>query len=338
MTEWVKKGTHRLVDVRTPSEFAKGHIPGAVNIPLFSDEDRARIGTTYKQENPEQAFDLGLELLGPKLAQLVRQFRESAAEDELVVHCWRGGMRSQSVASLLQMSGMKVSFLSGGYKAYRQWVTGTLAKPCRLLVLGGYTGSGKTMLLHRLREAGKQVIDLEGLAKHKGSAFGNLDDHEQPSNEQFENALAGQLQQIDPERIVWVEDESRMVGRVFLRDEWFGQMQQAHRLFLDIPAEERAAFLVKDYMNQSPDPKRVEDALEQIRKRLGGQHYQAALHDFREGKLADATLKVLRYYDKAYDRVLAESDPGKIKRLEFDTIDPESIIKKLIQISCSVWK
>ncbi len=230
MTEWVKKGTHRLVDVRTPSEFAKGHIPGAVNIPLFSDEDRARIGTTYKQENPEQAFDLGLELLGPKLAQLVRQFRESAAEDELVVHCWRGGMRSQSVASLLQMSGMKVSFLSGGYKAYRQWVTGTLAKPCRLLVLGGYTGSGKTMLLHRLREAGEQVIDLEGLAKHKGSAFGNLDDHEQPSNEQFENALAGQLQQIDPERIVWVEDESRMVGRVFLRDEWFGQMQQAHRL------------------------------------------------------------------------------------------------------------
>lgn len=338
MTEWVGRGIHRLVDVRSPSEFAKGHIPGAVNIPLFSDEERAQIGTSYKQESPEQAFDLGLELLGPELSGLVRQFRESADKNEIVVHCWRGGMRSQSVASLLQMAGMKVSILKGGYKAYRQWVTGTLAKPYRLLVLGGYTGSGKTMLLHRLRASGEQVIDLEGLAKHKGSAFGNLDDHIQPANEQFENELAAQLQNIDQERIVWVEDESRMVGRVFLRDEWFRQMQQAPRVFLDIPADERAAFLVKDYMHQSPDHQRVEEALEQIRKRLGGQHYQAALEDFREGKLAEATLKVLRYYDKAYDRVLAESDPSKLIRLEFGRIDTESIMKKLIQTSHSIWK
>ncbi len=242
-----KAETRPVVDVRSPGEFAQGHIPGAVNIPLFSNEERAQVGTTYKQVSQDDALLLGLELVGPKMADFVRQSRGLAPEKEILVHCWRGGMRSGSFGWLLETAGMKVNTLVGGYKAFRNEVLAGLGTPQNIVILGGKTGSGKTEILHKLRELGEQVIDLEGLAHHKGSSYGAIGQLPQPSSEHFENEIYAQWRQLDPTRRVWIEDESRSVGRCLLPDAIWTQMRNAPLVVVEMSKAVRIERLVREY-------------------------------------------------------------------------------------------
>lgn len=287
-----------LIDVRSPGEFYHGRIPDAFNLPLFDDSERAEIGTLYKQAGRQEAIDRGLRLVGPKLADLALTARQQALNGFVRVYCWRGGMRSASMAWLLQTSGLQVVTLSGGYKAFRRWVLEEVAKPFRLKVLGGLTGAGKTSILHALRALGEQVIDLEGIAQHRGSSYGMFGMPSQPSIEQFENAFAVQLAGCDPTRCIWVEDESHLIGTCKIPDLFFKQMRQAPLFLIERPLEERLENLLKDY-GQMPAIE-CSQATKRIAKRLGAVRTQEVLEHTASGRMREAISLVLSYYDAAY--------------------------------------
>ncbi|MDA3853274.1 MAG: tRNA 2-selenouridine(34) synthase MnmH, partial [Bacteroidales bacterium] len=217
-----------IVDVRSPGEFKKGHITSASNIALFSNDERAHIGTVYKQESQEAAIALGYKYANPKLQDYISQSSKLAPEGKIIIHCWRGGMRSRSFAQHLADNGFTdVRVITKGYKAFRNHVLNSLSSPTKLKVLGGYTGSGKTYILEELKKLGQQVIDLEGLANHKGSAFGGIGLPYQPSTEQFENMLFTEWSQLNPSETIWVEDESQSIGKIQIPIGFFEQMRKA---------------------------------------------------------------------------------------------------------------
>ncbi|TDB66074.1 tRNA 2-selenouridine(34) synthase MnmH [Arundinibacter roseus] len=309
IADFLTKARHlTVIDVRSPAEFAQGRIPGAVNIPLFSNEERAQIGTLYKQVSQEEAFLAGLDLVGPKMAQFVRQSKPLAQNQEILVHCWRGGMRSGSFGWLLETAGMKVSTLSGGYKAFRTQVLEGLTIPKKLVVLGGKTGSGKTEILHQLRAQGEQILDLEALAHHKGSSYGAIGQEPQPSTEQFENEVFAEWNVLDASRRIWIEDESRKVGRCLIPQSLWNQMQQAPVVMIQSDKQQRIERLVREYACY--DKALLVEATRRIGKRLGGQHVKAALEALDQNDFATVADITLNYYDKAYlhgleDRTLA---------------------------------
>ncbi|SHK02236.1 tRNA 2-selenouridine(34) synthase MnmH [Hymenobacter psychrotolerans] len=291
-----------ILDARAPLEYAQGHIPGAVSFPLFSDEERARIGTMYKQVNPDKAVLLGLDLFGPKMSRMVQQAQKLAPGKQVRLHCWRGGMRSGAVQWLLELAGFQVQLLDKGYKEYRRWVLQEFERPRPLLVLGGLTGSGKTAVLHAL-SARQPVLDLEGLASHKGSAFGSIGQPSQPTQEQFENDLALQLAHMEAEKPVWVEDESRTIGSVHVPPPLFQQMQQAPLVLLEIPREVRVRKLAEEYGRQ--DAGALASSVLRIRKRLGGLATKEALAAIAEDDMEKMVSLVLDYYDKTYSHGLS---------------------------------
>ncbi|RUA10629.1 MAG: tRNA 2-selenouridine(34) synthase MnmH [Flavobacteriia bacterium] len=288
-----------VVDVRSPGEFEKGHIPGAFNIPLFSNDERAHVGTVYKQESKEAAIAVGYTYVNPKLENFITESLKVAPFGKIIVHCWRGGMRSRSFAEHLNENGFKeVKIIIGGYKSFRNFVLDELGKPMPLKVLGGYTGSGKTYILEELKKMGEQVVDLEGLAHHKGSAFGAIGQKAQPSVEQFENDLHNELKKLNLNQPVWVEDESHNIGRVKIPMQFFSQMREAMLYFVDISKEERAKFLVEEYAVL--DKQMLEKSIVQIKKRLGGLNTKRAVEDLKSGNFYEVALILLQYYDKAY--------------------------------------
>ncbi|MEO0350624.1 MAG: tRNA 2-selenouridine(34) synthase MnmH [Cyanobacteria bacterium P01_A01_bin.15] len=287
-----------ILDVRSPGEYAQGHLPQAISFPLFSDEERAQVGICYKQKGQETAIELGLELVGPKMAGLVRQAKALAPQRQVRVHCWRGGMRSGSMGWLLETGGLEVSLLDGGYKAFRRWVRTTLVLPRPVVIVGGMTGTGKTDILYRLRDLGEQVLDLEGLANHRGSSYGALMLPQQPSTEQFENLIAEQWSQFHPRCPVWIEAESRRVGKCRVPDEIMEQMAAAKALEILRSEAERLEILVGIY--GQAEPKDLVEATERLRKRLGGQRTQKAVEHIKRGELTTAAAIILTYYDRAY--------------------------------------
>lgn len=319
------------LDVRAPGEYAAGHLPGALSFPLFSDAERAEIGTAYKQVSEEKAFELGLLYTGPKMPGLVRQARHLAAGRPVFLYCWRGGQRSGALAWLLAQAGMQVVLLEGGYKAWRTYAHQLLEKPYPMRVLGGPTGSGKTQVLHALAAAGAQVIDLEALAAHKGSAFGAIDMPTPPSQEHFINLLAWQLRQLDFSRPVWVEDESRMIGQLNIPTPFFKQMGQAPCWVLDMPIENRLQRLVADYGRA--EQRQLLQAFGKIGRKLGGQHLKAALKALDIGQLEAAAALALRYYDRAYALDLQARVPERIFRLDVTNHSPAQTAARLLQAS-----
>lgn len=288
-----------LLDVRSPGEYAAGHLPGARSLPLFTDEERARVGTLYKQDSPDAALLAGLDIAGGKMRWLVEEGRRLAPGGRAVVHCWRGGQRSGSVGWLLERAGVVVHQLAGGYKAARGEMRRYLAESDhQFRVLSGPTGSGKTEVLLAMRELGAHVIDLEGLAHHKGSSFGALGEAPQPSSEAFENQLFAELRAVPPGATVWLEDESRMIGHVYLADEFYQRLTAAPVVELEQPIEWRVERLVRQYAGYPKDGLR--EAFVRIRKRLGGQHLNAALTALKADDFATAARIALGYYDKAY--------------------------------------
>lgn len=273
------------------------------------------VGTLYKQRSREEAIRAGLDFFGPKMRRMVEDAeallhkQHNGSDDKtLLVHCWRGGMRSGAVAWLLNLYGFRVYTLHGGYKSFRRWALQYLGEPGPIHVLGGYTGSGKTEALQALQARGNfPVIDLEGLAGHKGSAFGAIGMPKQPSQEMFENKLAHSifsLRQRFGDQPIWMEDESQRIGTVNLIQPFWQHFRTQPVYFLDIPFEERLQYLVTTYgkLNRGD----LAAAITRIQKRLGGLETKTALLHLLEGDLAGAFRILLQYYDKKYGKSLLE--------------------------------
>ncbi|MEZ4903946.1 MAG: tRNA 2-selenouridine(34) synthase MnmH [Spirosomataceae bacterium] len=325
-----KAKTLPVIDVRSPAEYTHAHIPGAINIPLFDNEGRAKVGTCYKQLGREAAVRLGLTLVGPHLADFVAQADAIAPNREVLVHCWRGGMRSGSFSTLLRAAGYTVYTLEGGYKAYRNHVLSAFEQSRPIIILGGKTGSGKTDILKALREKGEQVIDLEAIAHHKGSSFGAIGQEPQPSSEQFENLLYRQWATLDTSRRLWLEDESRNIGTCILPLPLWRQMEQVPVIFfLDVPKEVRIQRLVREYACYPPTL--IQEATERIKKRLGGQHYQAALEALSNQDYATGAAISLNYYDKAYLHGISQHPSEQVVTFIITEDNPEATAQLLLQ-------
>jgi tRNA 2-selenouridine synthase len=320
-----------IVDVRSPGEYETGHIPGAHNIPIFTNEERARVGTTYKRLGKEPAVLQGLEIVGNKLRLFADTARKLSVNNTLLVHCWRGGMRSESMAWLFETVGIKCILLTGGYKAFRNYGKNEFTKAKKLIVLGGLTGSGKTEILTNIRAKGSQVIDLEGLAHHKGSVFGALGQEHQEPNEQFENNLIYEWLKLDSTKPIWLEDESHSIGSNWIPSELFNLMRCATVLKIEIGKEHRIKRLVKEYAGF--DAEYLENCILRIGKRLGGQNVKAALESLKNGQLDTVADTTLVYYDKSYSFGLEQRTNNTVYPVNLDSDDPEKNAEILIEFA-----
>jgi len=324
-----------LLDVRTPAEYEKAHIPGAQNLPLFTNEERAIVGTLYKQIGRQPAILKGLELVGPKMKEYVKTAVSlSGGSNKIFVYCWRGGMRSSSMAWLLDMYGFEVFVLKRGYKAFRNFALQTFHEPRNILVLGGKTGSGKTKVLHELGRYREQIIDLEGLAHHKGSAFGTIGETENCSQEHFENKLAMAWLRTNAEDRVWIEDESRSIGKKILPEAIWNQLRIAMVVNMEVPLEHRIQYLVSEYGNV-PKEVLLESTLK-IKKRLGDQAYKIVSQCIENKELGMAAGILLRYYDKAYGFGLGTRDKTTVFKFETTETDDALIAKNLLAFSKTI--
>jgi len=368
---------HPVLDVRSPGEYKHAHIPGAYSFPLFTDEERKVVGTAYKQQSREEAIKIGLEYFGPKMRKMVEDVESvvrsrkvvgssesgvgsqpvvgssesvvksfSVPDSEpptpdsrlLLLHCWRGGMRSAAIAWLLDLYGFKVYTLAGGYKKYRNRITETFSFPFQFTILGGYTGSGKTYVLDELEKKGQAVVNLEKLANHKGSAFGNIGMPEQPSQEMFENLLGEKLREklravsyelraeghsrlTTHDSRIWLEDESQRIGLVNIPQPLWNNMRQSPICFLDIPFEERLKHITEEYGKL--DKQRMADAIVRIQKRLGGLETKLALQHLEADEIEPCFRILLRYYDKWYSKGLNNRDQltSLLTKIECSKVD-----------------
>jgi len=323
-----------IIDVRTPAEFTQGHIQGAYNIPLFTNEERVTVGTTYKQVGREEAILLGFDLTGNKWSGFIKQALEIAPAKKVAVHCWRGGMRSGAMAWALDLYGFEVHLLEGGYKSYRSWALKQFENDFPLIVLGGMTGSGKTKILLKLRSLNEQVIDLEDLAQHQGSSYGTMNKMVQPTQEQFENNFAFQLSQVDKTKALWVEDESLTIGKRCIPHPLFNQMRNSALINLIVPLEQRIVTLTKEYGLLDKDF--LIECTERIRKRLGPEQTKNAIQAIQENRMSDFIRLVLYYYDKTYRTGLNKRAAAQIFPYHLEEEISVLHIQKIIDFSQSM--
>jgi len=297
--------TTAWLDVRSPGEFAAGHIPGAFSWPLLSDSERHQVGLCFKNRGSAEAIELAWLYVGPKIPWLLQSLHALSETAGIgptrpwTVYCWRGGQRSMGMEMLVRQAGYPVQRYAGGYKAWRGRMPALWGQPWRWFILGGRTGSAKTEALHDLAVAGHQVLDLEGLAGHKGSAFGNLDQVPQPTQEHFMNRLAQVLDGFDPAKPVWVESESRQIGSLHLPDELYQAMQRAPYFRLNRSMDFRIRHLLSNY--GAADPALLREAFLKIERKMGPQHCRTAVHCLDLGQLEEAARLALTYYDRTYD-------------------------------------
>jgi len=323
--------TTPVFDVRTAAEHKQGRIPGAFSLPIFDEAERAAIGTAYKTQSREDAVLLGFDFFGKKMRSLT-EFALSVAPQNALVHCWRGGMRSEAMAWMLNFYGIKTYILEGGYKAFRRYTIASFDIPHRIVIVGGYTGTGKTAILTALRDLGEQVIDLEAVARHKGSAFGAIGMLPQQSNEQFENELGLLWRKLDSSRRVWLEDESQKIGGAFIPQPIYDAIRSAPALQVDAPIELRIAGLIAEYGNAPAE--QIAAGIRKIERRLGGYHTKLALDAIAGGDLASCFRYILHYYDRAYDYGLASRN-SEITRKIAASDDIQANARVLLQYADS---
>ncbi len=317
-----------LIDVRSQGEFTQGHIPGAFNIPLLNDNERVIVGTAYKKQGQLIAIKEGFRLVGPRLLEIINQTEKIAKGNEILVNCWRGGMRSTNFSQFVGMARIKSTTLKGGYKSYRQQALQTFQKPLNITLITGCTGSGKSEILRELENAGEQILDLENLAHHKGSAFGGLMMPSQPTTEQFQNNLFEAILKLDLTKRIWVEDESITIGKVSLPVDFWRQMQKSTLLQMNVSKEVRIKRLVNEYGIANKEEFSL--AMNKIAKRLGGQHLKAANEKLTQGDMESTIDILLTYYDKYYlGSIDKKKERIKIK-LDWDGYDSASFAYKLI--------
>ena len=384
-----------VLDVRSPGEYGHAHIPRAFNLPLFTDEERKIVGTAYKQQSREAATKIGLDFFGVKMRKMVEEVELMVKEWQsamgssqwavgngqlankraqpptsnlklptgILVHCWRGGMRSAGVAWLLDLYGFKVYTLVGGYKAYRKWVLAQFEKDYPFHIIGGYTGSGKTLVLHELKANQQTIVDLEGLANHKGSAFGNLG--EQPKQEMFENLLAEQLavtsgqstvgsEHLEIKRTqpptsnlqpstpnlqpptIFMEDESQRIGNLQIPMPLWHTIRKSPVFFLDIPFEERLEYITEEYGKLEQE--KLVNAIIRIQKRLGGLETRNAINHLLEKNYKESFRILLTYYDKWYGKALQnrENLDSLLNKLPCTGVDTKTNAQKIISCQSSV--
>ncbi len=319
-----------IIDVRSPGEYDKGHIPNAVNIPLFSNEERAKVGTSYKQCGREEALQLGLKIVGPKLADFVTQSRQLNVKNHLLIHCWRGGMRSQSFSWLLDLAGLANLTLNKGYKNYRNFLMDQLSQPLKLIVLTGSTGSGKSDLLAYLKSKGEQVLELEELACHKGSVFGGLGQPEQPSSEQFQNNLFERFLEFEIDRPIWIEDESIGIGNVFIPEPLWHQMNKAPCVRIELEKDERIQRLMNEYGMFPVDL--LEEKIKRVAKRLGDK-VAPTIDSLHSGDLKTTVSNLLFYYDKAYNNSIIKKPRRTIATFQLESFELDKIYNDLLKIA-----
>jgi tRNA 2-selenouridine synthase len=296
-----------LVDARTPLEFADDHLPGAINVPLLTNEERVEIGILYKQQGPHPARVRGLELTAARFPSMVEQIAAAAGGRQIIVYCWRGGLRSRTIATILELTGYDVRQLDGGYKSFRNHVAACFAdfRPAApLVVLHGMTGIGKTTLLALLSERGEATIDLEGLAQHRGSTFGSLGlSQDELTQKRFETLLWDAFRRLPPGKPVYIEGESRRIGRMTLPGNLYDVMQESCKVWCTASVETRVRRLTEEYGLRTYE-EGLRESLLRIKKRLGGDKYAEIAGYLERWEMEPfMTELIVSYYDKLYYKV-----------------------------------
>lgn len=316
-----------VIDVRSPAEYAEDHVPGAINLPVLSNEERAEVGTIYKQVSPFDARKIGGALVAQNTA---RHLRESLAHHDggwrPLVYCWRGGQRSGFFGSFLREVGWRSETVEGGYRSFRRLVHDLLygeTLPHRIILLDGNTGTAKTALLKRLSEMGEQVIDLEGLAVHRGSLLGGMS-RPQPAQKGFETALAAEIARLDPQRPVLVEAESSKIGRINLPPALWSAMITAPRIEVSAPMAARAAHIARDYAEQLDATEAFIEKLQPLRQFRGHAAVDRWAALLRAGdRIGLVTALMEEHYDPTYAKSRADKSPDRLDTLGTETLDQE---------------
>ena len=324
-----KSKNELIIDVRAPIEFFKGHLPNAINIPLFEDSERAEIGTLYKQQGKDTAVNRGLEIVSPKMTSFVNQVKSLSKNKKVFVYCFRGGMRSNSFAWLMNTSGLDAVIMKGGYKAFRNYVLEYFDQERKIILLGGKTGSGKTDILKKLTPYNFQIVDLEGIAHHKGSAFGAINEQKQNPQQAFEHQLYDELSMLDNALPVILEDEAQTIGFNKLPHGLWQQMKQSTIIKIEIPFELRVQKLVEDYT--TVDIEALKACVIKISQQLGTLNTKLCLHYLDEKNLSDVARLSLLYYDRAYE-FSYKNKKQPIINLNSDTINAEINALKIKQV------
>lgn len=325
LTDLDALGVDTVIDVRAPAEYAEDHLPGAINLPVLSDSERAEVGTLYTRHSPFEARKIGGALVAQNTARHLREgLQDKTGAWQPLVYCWRGGQRSGAFATILDQIGWRVRVLKGGYQSYRRLVVSSLYdKPLahRFTIIDGGTGTAKTALLHALARAGAQTLDLEGLAQHRGSLFGAMP-APQPSQKSFESLLIAALNRLDPALPVYVEAESSKIGARLIPPQVWSAMRAAPRIRIEAPLAARAAFLTRAYADLTADPARVMATLDKLRP----YHPATLIADWQElARNGDWTTLAAGLVRDHYDPRYAKSAEAPAQRLTLDDLDTATL-------------
>ncbi|OAN78509.1 tRNA 2-selenouridine(34) synthase MnmH [Sulfitobacter sp. EhC04] len=328
-----------IIDVRAPAEFAEDHVPGAINLPVLNDAERADVGTRYKHASPFSARKIGAALVARNTAaHLDGPLADKDGGWQPLVYCWRGGQRSGAFATILDQVGWRVTLLQGGYRSYRRLVVDALYDrplPHRITLVSGGTGTAKTEMLRHLQAAGAQVLDLEGLAQHRGSLFGATEET-QPSQKMFESRIANALGQLDPARLTWVEAESSKVGNRIIPPALWAAMCAAQRVEIKAPLHARATYLCSAYADLTEDLDRLHRQIDHLRpyhaaKLIAHWQDQADTGDF----VALAQGLVQAHYDPRYEKAAASS-PAPMRQLDLPDLEAATLRAAAARLTADV--
>ncbi len=322
-----------IIDVRSPSEFAEDHVPGAINLPVLNDEERAEVGTVYKQVSPFCARKIGAALVAKNISQHLRgHFATKGKDYSPLVYCWRGGQRSASMATVLSQIGWRITLLEGGYKTYRTYVRQQLAiLPTQFTykVLSGLTGSGKTYILQKMRQHGVQILDLEDIAKHRGSLLGQQwkgKPTPQPSQKFFESLLIEKLLTLDPREDVWIESESNKIGKIYLPPSLWGEMKKASCVEIQLPIKARVQFLLQEYPHFMDRPDLLKVKLEKLKNRHGWEKISQWYQMIDSGEWEKFVEDILFcHYDSTYKKSMQNKFSRVDKVLSMSDLSDSSI-------------